>query len=223
MFFSTNPEIKKDYLGTYFYAIQRNQTERFEDVVKTELNILKTKENPDSKELFILAKYGPYLGESEDVSVYASTLLEKYPDSIEAQKMLVEELSNTENVEDQVSKLSEFENKYPGSDLLSEAYDNVIFSLLQKNKFDELSEILKTNANPPSLYDFYYVVQGMIDNKYDNETALQIARIGQERSIREIEVEPSKKPKHLLTREWIEEQKYGALISFCSVTDLYSI
>lgn len=211
--FATHPEIKAPFLSKYFYAIERVKPEELAAAINSELSLLEAKEKPTSLELGLLAKYYKVVDKTDLAEKYEAKLLEDYPDSEEAQEIYFSRIDDTDSTSEKIILLNEVAAKYPTSEFISEAYTNLGFSLIRGKNFTELYDLLINNPQKPELYIFNYAVNSMLENDFDIEKTVQLAKTGQERGMQELEAPTVIKPAAMTIDEWKDETRYYAGIN----------
>lgn len=211
--FAKHPEIKSPFLSKYFYAVERVKPEEHEMAINTELSFLEAKSELTSLELGLLAKYYKVVDKVDLATKYEETLLADFPESEEAQEYYFNKINEAETALEGLTLLNEFENKFPESKFLSDAYTNAAFNLRKNKNFSELYDLLIKNPAKPELYIFYYAGTTLLENNFDLEKTTQLVKLGQERGIQELEAPQSEKPASMTMKEWKEEIKYYAGIN----------
>jgi thiol-disulfide isomerase/thioredoxin len=212
-FFDKHPDKKINYLDTYFYTVEKTMPDELTGVLTTELAALEQKAVKNSIELRLLEKYYLKLGEKEKSEKYGEELRNSFDGSEQAQESFIALISGEKNSEKQLDMLAQFEKDYPESEHLADAYEEVAFSLLDSKKIDQLAALIKGHPNKPPLYIYYYAVNAFVDADYNEDETYEIAKLGSERNIEDIQTAASRKPKSYTEQDWLNEVKYYAGIN----------
>ena len=203
--FDSNPELKNEYMDPYLNVATKLNQDNEASIIIRELAGLYTKaDNVD--DYAILAKWYDKANMQTRADIYKKILEDKYPGSEFVQREKYEAFYNEQNIKNKLKMLGEFESAYPESKYLSNFYDLIAIYYLQNNKYLKLKDFMETNVSKPSTYRFYSVSTKMLDNDKYPLIALDIAKLGVDRSRSELNSPTDKKPNYLSAQEWKEER-----------------
>ena len=203
--FDSNPELKNEYMDPYLNVATKLNQDNEASIIIRELAGLYTKaDNVD--DYAILAKWYDKANMQTRADIYKKILEDKYPESEFVQSEKYEAFYNEQNIKNKLKMLGEFESAYPESKYLSNFYDLIAIYYLQNNKYLKLKDFMETNVSKPSTYRFYSVSTKMLDNDKYPLIALDIAKLGVDRSRSELNSPTDKKPNYLSAQEWKEER-----------------
>ena len=206
--FEANPGIKDKFLDPYFSVNGRIDKDKADSLIKSELHSLELKNPVDLKDLTLLAKWYAKIGDKEKADGFKKMLEEKYPKSEYVQRQLFNEFYAEKDINKKLSLAKEFENKYPESDYISTVYDLIANYYRDSKDYKKAAEFLKNNTDKPSIYRFYAVASKMADENADLNDALEISKLGVDRSRKEIDTPKGKKPNWESENEWKTDREY---------------
>ncbi len=222
--FAENPEIKEQFLNSYFEVVSSVEPEKKNEIIKSDLEKLEMKNSLTQKELELLTTWYENAGDEIKSAEYSKVLNDKYPGNKLAQSEFYKKFRSEQDINKRLQMLEEFEKRFPESDYTQTLYDLIANSYRDEGNYAAAYNFLKKNVIKPSTYRFYAVAKKMIDENKDLETAEKIAELGIERSRNEIKNPSEKKPDFESESEWKKEREYYlALNLFVYGKALYDI
>ncbi len=198
------PELKNRFLDTYFLIEYNLNKEPSKEVIKKELDALSQKKDLTAKDLDLLITWSIRLNLLDDAEKYKSQLLEKFPDSEEAQEVLLNNFRNEKDESKKLKLLYTFESKFPDSDLIQEFYGDLIVYYVQKNDLEKAYRTIIANEEKIQPFYFQYVADKMLQENFDLFKAFEIAQLGVKNSKKEYEKPTEEKPKYYTEDGWKE-------------------
>ena len=206
--FKKNPKIKYEFLNSYFETVTAVKPELKNEIIQNELSDLEKKEEFNEKELTTLTKWYGELGDTDKAGKYKNEIIGRFPKSDFVQNLKYKEFRNANNVDKMIQLAKEFEKQFPESESVSTMYDLIANRYRDNHQFNKALNFLGNKNNKSSTYRYYSVVNRMLDEKADLNTALKIAKLGIERSRNELNNPTEVKPKFLSESEWMDEREY---------------
>ncbi|MBT8380185.1 MAG: redoxin domain-containing protein [Ignavibacteria bacterium] len=206
--FKANPQVKADFLQSYFEAVYTVKLDEREKIITTELQAIENNDEQTEKTYQLLAEWYSKLDNEQKANFYAKTIEEKYPKNEYLQEKLYLEYRAVKNVNKKIKLLDQFEIDFPESKYIKTMYDLIANSYRDTRDYDKALEFLQKNKNKVSPYRFYIITKRMLEENSDLDIALQIVRIGEERNLLEVDNPSVEKPDYLSKSEWIAEREY---------------
>jgi len=205
--FTNHPEIKPRFLHSYFEIVSAVKPDKKNEIIDKELNTL-SNVNPESEEeLSVLTNWYGRIGNDEKSDEYKKILLEKYPKCEIVKDEMIDKLKGEKDLSKKIEMAKEFETKFADKEFIEYIYDLTANAFRDSKKYNEALKFLRENVNKPSTYRFYSIVNRMLDENADMNTALKIAKLGVDRGKRELEKPSSTKPEYFSESEWKEDRE----------------
>ena len=205
--FTKHPEIKPHFLNTYFEVISAVKPEKKNEIIKNELSNLASINPEGEEELSVLTNWYKKIGNVEKSEQYKKILLEKYPKCELAKDDMIRKFKSEQDLNKKIEIAKDFEMRFSDHEYTEYLYDLLANIFRDKKEYDKELKFLQENINKPSTYRFYSVVNRMLDEKADMNTALKIAKLGVERSRRELQNPSSPKPNYYSESEWKDDRE----------------
>ncbi len=200
-----NPLLKERFLDTYLLIENKLRGDKAKEIIKKELDSLSQKQNPSAKELDLLITWSYRIDRPDDAKKYKDLLLQKFPESEEAQNVLFDNFRSEPNEEKKLKLLYDFENKFPESKLIKEFYgDLIVYYVQQKNDFEKAYRTLVANENKIQPFYFQYAVENMLQKNFDLFKAFTVAQLGVKWAEKEYKNPTEEKPKYYTDDAWKE-------------------
>lgn len=204
--FTKNPEMKNEYMDPYLGVETKLNEDNATSIIIRELSpfqhVAKTPED-----FAILAGWYEKAEMPLKADTYKKILESKYPNSDYVQNEKFQEFYKEPNLNKKLELLGTFEKTYPQSKYLSDFYDVMAVNYVEKNQYLKLKDFLTNNVDKPSTYRFYSVSTKMLDNNQSPVIALDIAKLGVDRSRAEINNNSDKKPNYQSEQEFKEDRQ----------------
>ncbi|MBN2571075.1 MAG: TlpA family protein disulfide reductase [Ignavibacteriales bacterium] len=205
--FTANPQIKSEYLQTYFSVVSNLMPEKLNEIVLDELGKLENKRELLEDDLALLAGwYVKY--DEEKAMIFEEQLLKEYPKGEYAQGIKFQEYRNITEVDSMIQYAKVFENEFPESEFIEAIYDNICMTYLNNQQVNELLGFLKNNSERPSIYRYNIIVKVLIDTPTDLNILLEIATLGVDRARNELDNPIGEKPKEETEKGWRKTREY---------------
>jgi peroxiredoxin len=205
--FNINPDIKNDYMDAYLGAETTLNKDNLTSIVIRELSGFQSKANSE-KDYAMLAKWYDRANMTNKADIYKKILEEKYPKCEFIQREKYETFYNETDLKKKLQLLNDFETSYPDSKYLTNFYDVIAISYFDRKDYKRLEAFLENNVDKPSTYRFYSVATKMLDNNTDPKIALEIAKLGVDRSRKEVSNPTDTKPVYQSEQEWKSDREY---------------
>jgi thiol-disulfide isomerase/thioredoxin len=206
--FKTNPEVKKDFLHSYFETVFATKLDDREKIITQELEILEAENSLSEKNYELLATWYSKLNNGAKAEQYEKIIEGKFPKSDYIQEKLYLEYRAETNVNKKMELLRQFENNFPNSKYIKTMYDLVANSYRDTKDYDKALEFLKENKDNVSPYRFYVIVNRMLEENSEMDIALQLAELGEKRNRMEVANPSVDKPEYFSTSEWKTDREY---------------
>ena len=206
--FKTNPEVKKDFLHSYFETVFATKLDDREKIIMQELEILEAENSLSEKNYELLTTWYSKLNNGAKAEQYEKIIEEKFPKSDYIQEKLYLEYRAETNVNKKIESLRQFENNFPNSNYIKTMYDLVANSYRDTKDYDKALEFLQENKDNVSPYRFYVIVNRMLEENSELDIALQIAELGEKRNRMEVANPSVNKPEYFSTSEWKTDREY---------------
>lgn len=213
--FENNPDIKEEYLSSYLLLLSQLFPDKVNEIAKTELQEIEKKNNLEEKDLSVLVEWYGKLDQEKSESYY-KILIEKYPQNERVQIKRYQEVQNENDIVKKKELADKFYKDFPDSRYSQTVYDLVAIYYRDNNRFNEMLDFFKDNSNKTSIFRFYSVNQRIFKENGDPDIALQIAKLGVERSEKELINPSKKKPDFLTEKEWKEETEFYTGLNYFS-------
>ena len=205
--FTKHPQIKSSFLNSYFQVITAVKPDEKNKIIEEELNNL-AKTNPaGEEELTVLTNWYGKMGNKEKSEEYKKIILEKYPKGEVAIDDMINKFKKEKDINKKIEIAKEFEKKFPGNDGIEYLYDLTANIFRDSMEYDKAFRFLQENVNKPSTYRFYSVVNRMLDQNANMNTALKIAQLGVDRGRRELINPTAPKPNFYSESEWKNDRE----------------
>ena len=205
--FTKHPQIKSSFLNSYFQVITAVKPDEKNKIIEEELNNL-AKTNPaGEEELTVLTNWYGKMGNKEKSEEYKKIILEKYPKGEVAIDDMINKFKKEKDINKKIEIAKEFEKKFPGNDGIEYLYDLTANIFRDSMEYDKAFRFLQENVNKPSTYRFYSVVNRMLDQNANMNTALKIAQLGVDRGRRELKNPTAPKPNFYSESEWKNDRE----------------
>lgn len=206
--FNSNPEIKHQFLDTYFEVLSAVKPEKKDVIIKNELDMLAATNPSEEEQLIVLNKWYESLGQDDKANIYENILLENFPNGKFVEKVKLKEFKKEKDVNKKLELAHNFEREFPESEYREYMYDVTANVYRNNQEYEKALDFLANNINKTSTYRFYSVVKRMLDEDADMNIALAISDLGVERSGRELANPTESNPDNLSESEWLEEREY---------------
>lgn len=206
--FKINPQIKKNFLQSFFEAVYAVRLDDRDRIITEELQAIETMNNLSEDNYSLLANWYSKLNNEEKTEQYEKLIEKNYPKSEYIQEKLYLDFRVEKNVNKKIELLYQFEKNFPESKYIRNMYDLVANSYRDTKDYDKALEFLKQNKNKVSPFRFYVIVKRMLEENLDLSTALKIAELGEEINRIEVASPTIEKPEYFSESEWKTDREY---------------
>lgn len=206
--FKINPQIKKDFLEPYLDVISVKFPEKSDSIINNELQKLELQKDKSENELIVLAKWYSKIHNNQKSEQYKNILEKEFPANVYSQSLDYRNFYLETDINKKLKLAEEFQKKYPESDYTTNIYALLANYYRDNKNYKKAEEFLKDNFDKVDTYRFYSVVSKIIENKGDLKTGLQIAKMGVDKSRKELENPSDEKPKYYSENEWKQDREY---------------
>ncbi len=206
--FKNHPDQKKNFYQSYFEVVYSVRPENRNRIINIELAQLEKSGGLSEEDLALLANWHAKIGNIVKADKYDEQIRKRFPKSEYVQEKMFAEFKETVSVEDKIELLRNYEFEFPESEYLETMYDLIANSYRDAKEYKKAFEFLNQNKNRVSSFRFYSVAKRMLEENSDMETALQISKLGEEKSRAEVKNPSNEKPEYYSESEWIEDREY---------------
>lgn len=217
--FTSNPEIKSNYLGFYFQQILRAEKETANEIIIQELDELATKPDKNEDELSVLANWYARIDLPDKAEEYDKILVEEYPDGKYVQTKRINEYYSEKDFEKKAQLIEEILAKYPDLEEPNRFYNDLAYQYVRNGELEDAYDFIKTNFDKIEFGYLNYCAGRILDNQSTLDKGMELMKAAVELAKNEISSPKGEKPDYLTQREWDQNRKhtYGtALISYGS-------
>lgn len=206
--FKENPDIKYDYLDGYLNTIMRAYKEPANNMINNELKGLAEKNPTSEKYLSNLAIWYGRIHNAALANKYKAIVLQKYPKSEFTQRIKYSEFNNEQDIDKKVELEKKFEKDFPKSDYLQNMIAIITNYYRDKNQYNKAYNFLKAHSEKASPYTNYSLSAVMLKNKADVKVAMEIAKMGVDKSKKDYENPTDEKPNYQTKGQWKDDRAY---------------
>jgi len=204
--FKTNPNIKPEFLETYFLSLPKSTRD---SIIKNELETLESSTDFTESNLELLARYFPLIGNIVKGNKYSELIEKKFPKSEFVQLSAYNNLRKEKNINKQIDLLNQFIEKYPNGENAKWMFASIIRGLSKTHKYKQATQLLEQYPKLVNSNIFNLIAWAMYETKTNLKSAVKLAEKGAEVARKEIENNKDK-PKVYTDTQW-KEQKQMAL------------
>jgi len=176
--FTENPEIKNDFLESYFNLLLRVRPDEVNSIIQFELTNLEQHSELTETEIGLLAKWYARVNNIEKAENYKSKIYELYPNGKYAQEFEFDKFNKAQTGKDKLAVMMEFKDKFPDSKMLSNMYNGILLTYRQEGNFEDAYNFIKNNPNQIHPFYFQRTVSSMINAGTDKQLSLAFAEEG---------------------------------------------
>ncbi len=219
--FTKSTDILKDYFDSYIGIVSRIRSEAKDSILTEKLAILEGQNDESEEILSSLVNGFEQAGNDAKADEYSKVLNEKYPQNSVKANSEYREINLLKDPDEKLAAAMEFAKKYPESDLTAVLFYYSLEDLRKAGKANKGLAVIKADPSVPhpailSRYLNYY-----IDQK-DYDTALELAQIKAEMSMKELENPEGDRPENLTAKEWKESRESDLGYSLFSLAQAQS-
>jgi len=197
--FSKNPNIKEDFLETYFRTIPRAERD---SVVSSELNKLAEKENLTEKDLTFLATWFTRTGNFVKGAKYEEMCAKNYPASDIAKLKYYKLFQAEKDPQKQVEILETFKSKFNDPRYEKVMLYKISNSFARNKEYKKAKDLLSKYPDLISSEMYNALAWTMFENKDNIPLATNIAEKAVELAKKEVNQNEEEKPVYLTDKEW---------------------
>jgi thiol-disulfide isomerase/thioredoxin len=214
--FTANPGIKNEYLNAYLLVCSQLYPESLNNIVNKELSELEKQENLSENNLEVLMDWYEKTGSQEKSDNYKNLLYKKFPKSEAVQLKRYREIQNEPDIDKKIELVKKFSDDFPESNYSESAYDMIAIYYRDNKLYNQALDFFKKNSDKTTLFRFYSVTQRMFKENADPGITYEIAKLGVDRSEKELSIPSRKKPEYLTENEWKKETEYYTGLNYFS-------
>ncbi|MBU2506444.1 MAG: TlpA family protein disulfide reductase [Bacteroidetes bacterium] len=205
--FESNPELETEFASAYLPLLNQLKDEEGKVEIERILSQVELISEKSEDDLTLLTDWYNRLNDIEKSKQFESELLKLNPQNNFFQVKEYRAIYAEPNDDKKLSMIGEFEKKYPGSKYLTNLSDMILAGYRDKGKFNLAYKFIKRNAAKVSTYRFYNISNKILEDGADTKIALEISKMGSEKSLAEIDNPSGEKPKYLSEKEWEKDRK----------------
>lgn len=219
--FTENPEIKIDFLESYFNLLLRIKPDEANTIIQSELTNLEQQQELTETETGLLAKWYTRVNNIEKSENYKSKIYEQFPTGKYAQEFEFDKFNKAQTGKDKLAVMTEFKDKFPDSKMLSNMYNGILLTYRQEGNFEDAYSFIKNNPNQIHPFYFQRTVSSMINTDADKQLTKAFAEEGVKQASRFYNEPYLEKSPGETEKEWdknrayylgLNEFRYGQLI-----------
>ena len=216
--FKLNPNVKDEYLETYFYSVPKNHRD---SVAKAELDNLEKKVNLSEKDIESLASLYGSLGNRQKYNKYKELAVKKYPNSKLVQNDEFTAFRMEKSLKAKTAKLNDFINKYPQSKLIPNMFYILIDDFSKKKEYTEAKNLIENHPKYADAEMYNSVAWSMYTSGDISPLATNLAAKSVELARNEVKNPKGKRPVYFTAKQWKEAREnslgyvldtYGSLL-----------
>lgn len=173
--FIENPEIKNEFLDSYFNLLLRIRPVEVNSIIQSELTDLEQHQELTETEIGLLAKWYARINNIEKSENYRSKIYEQYPNAKYAQEFEFDKFNKAQTGKDKLAVMKEFRDKFPDSKMLTNMYNGILLTYRQEGNFEDAYNYIKNNPNQIHPFYFQRTVSSMINAGTDKQLTLAFA------------------------------------------------
>jgi len=206
--FKEHPEVKEEYLDSYFNVLLRVKPNEANDIIKNELTKIEDKTELSEKDLSLLTKWYIKTDVKDKADKYKTQLLQLYPEGDFAQQEAATLVSDAATADGQAKQLEIFEEKFPNSDLIPGLYNNVMYTFRQEGNYEGAYKFAKNNPNKIHPFYYQYTVAKMMSDNADPELTMKLAEAGVKEATDNLDNPYTEKSNDETVKEWDNSRAY---------------
>lgn len=197
--FSKNPNLKEDFLETYFRTIPRDKRD---SIVSYELNKFTEKENLTEKDLFFLTSWFMRTGNFVQGEKYEAMCVEKYPNSLLAKARVYKSFQTEKDPNKRIEIMEKFTEKFNDPRYASLMLYKISNSFARNKEYEKAQNLLSNYPDLVTAEMYNALAWTMFENKDNTPLATKLAEKGVELARKEIKNPKEEKPPYLTDIEW---------------------
>ncbi|MCP5061195.1 MAG: redoxin family protein [Ignavibacteriae bacterium] len=205
--FQINPNVKAEYLETYFFTLQKSKRD---SVIRVELEALEATEDLSENNLELFAKFFPMTGDIVKGTKYLEMLTENFPESEYVQQAVYGKFREEKSIENQIDILNQTIEKYPNGKSPKWMFSYIMSGLAKSSKFDKAESLIEQYPKLVTSNVYNSVAWQMFETKNNISKAVVLAEKGVEVAKKANE----EKPKYYTEKQWAESKQMslGAML-----------
>jgi peroxiredoxin/transcriptional regulator with XRE-family HTH domain len=208
--FAAHPEIKSDYLATYFTLLARIRQEKGQQQILKELAELAAKPNLTAPELTLLVNAYHQLEMPALAERFIRPLKEKEPKGEYVQVERFQSFIHEPDLKKKLALAEAFQKDFPDSKILGQLYYYVIIAFLKERRYREAMQFLDTHSSNSAWALDNALAWGLVRQGADLTMAEASAQKAVARARQNKDSDSIPKPDYLTDKEWAL-QKASAL------------
>ncbi len=207
--FLDNPEIKYEYLDSYFGLIFRKDKTAAKTEIETELDSLIKKENKSEADYSLIYNWFNRLQENNKAESIVKAGLKQYPKGKFAKQMRMNSFNRESDYSKKIDIINKFQKDFPKDDFVDNFYNSLLYQYTRSTLYDDAYNLITKNSGKISSAYFPYVAGKMMGNKFNAKKVEKIYRIGIKKSKADLSGDISKnKPKTSTIDDYKESLNY---------------
>jgi peroxiredoxin len=174
--FKTNPKSKSDYLGCYFFAIQRNRPDSYKETIKKELDSLTARGNLSESELSLCVDYYKRISDTTKAEKIEEEFKQRYPGHKYFQIIKYMQFAKIMDVDEKIKFAQKFKEEFPNGEMNDNISSTITNALIGKGRFSEACAYWTKNINHISIPLCNTFAWGMYEKGGDLVKASEIAK-----------------------------------------------
>lgn len=203
--FSKNESLKKDFIPTYLFLINRLNSQQAATLIPAELSKLEKESVLDEKTIAAMINWYTQFKDSK-AEVYTKMLVEKFPQAMFFQQKDYTEFRNAD-LEQKLEMVKVFAQKYPNSEYTQSMYNNILAEYVKTEQYGKAKEYINANSDLISPYRLGMTASTILESGKDNQLAYEIAKLGVEKANVYVNKPTEKQPEYSSVEQWKRERE----------------
>lgn len=203
--FAKNENLKKDFIPTYLFLINRLNSQQAATLIPAELSKLEKESALDEKTIAAMINWYTQFKDSK-AEVYTKMLAEKYPQAMFFQQKDYTEFRNAA-LEQKIEMVKVFAQKYPNSEYTQSMYNSILAEYVKTEQYAKAKEYIDANSASISPYRLGMTASSILESGKDNQLAFEIAKLGVEKASEYVSKPTEKQPEYSSVEQWKRERE----------------
>ena len=200
--FAAHPEIKSDYLATYFALVSRIRPKDGQQQILKELAQLAAKPDPSAEELALLVNSYTQIQMPDLAGRFILALKKKEPKGEYVQVERFQAFAQEPDLKKKLALAEAFQKDFPDSKILGQLHYRILIAFLERGKTREARDFLDTHPSDASWALYNALAGGLISQSPDLALAEAAARQAVSLARRNKDSQVPAKPSYLTDKEW---------------------
>jgi len=203
--FAAHPEVKSDYLATYFALVSRIKPKDGRQQILKELAPLAAKPDLSAEELALLANSYTQMQMPDLAGRFILALKKMEPKGEYVQAERFQAFAQEPDFKRKLALAEAFQKDFPDSKILGQLHYHILVAFLERGKYKEARNFLEAHPSPASWALYNALAWGLINKSPDLTLAEAASLQAVSLARRNKDSQALPKPSHLTDKEWAEQ------------------